>query len=106
MPIGRETFKKINAGIHVDDGTVDDLEAKLCGILGKTFRSLVAPNNVWAFDELMFPHNTLNDPLIAFLPRKLCRLVNAHPGLPPAGRYPDKRQPRGALTVTALPRGR
>jgi hypothetical protein len=60
----------LNANIHVDDNTVDDLERKLCETLQATFRSLVAPNNIWSFDELMFPHNTLNDPLVAFLPRK------------------------------------
>ena len=34
------------------------------------FRSLVSPNNIWNLDELIFPHSTLRDPLVAFIPRK------------------------------------
>lgn len=30
----------------------------------------MSPNNLWNLDELMYPHSTLQDPLVAFLPRK------------------------------------
>lgn len=34
------------------------------------FRSVVAPNNIWNFDELVLPHESKQDPLISFIPRK------------------------------------
>lgn len=42
----------------------------LINILVSNFRSIVAPNNIWAFDELMFPHQARHDPIVAFIPRK------------------------------------
>jgi hypothetical protein len=34
------------------------------------FRSVVCPNNIWSFDELMLPHTASHDSLVTFIPRK------------------------------------
>lgn len=77
FPIGRDAFKLINA--HIDGSStsgdtnpfsIDQVESNILNLIMANARSVVAPNNVWNFDELMFPHATLRDPLVAFLPRK------------------------------------
>lgn len=76
MPIGKNAYAKLNS--HIDGTTptcnlttnIAQIEQKMINILMANFRMLVSPNNVWNFDELIFPHLTLNDPLVAYLPRK------------------------------------
>jgi hypothetical protein len=76
MPLGRDCFKLLNAHIDGssknsrDTDSISRLETLLINSMVATFRSVVAPNNIWNFDELMFPHVTLRDPLVAYIPRK------------------------------------
>jgi hypothetical protein len=76
IPLGRDAFNSINAHIdgsstaHVDSKQISELERKLINLIMANSRSLVAPDNVWSFDELMLPHASLRDPLVAFLERK------------------------------------
>jgi len=72
LPLGADSFQLINAHIHGPDDleTVYHNETKLLNLIMCNFRSIVAPDNIFCFDELVMSHTSATDPLVAYIPRK------------------------------------